>query len=356
MMSYPVKGDPSNDFAGGANPAELAWYFLIASIDSGFGYYDENVGDGVKPTISFNQSLHFSRPYVEANLSKDRTGPSIWWPQRYPYNPGSANKGKAEGWSALYANNVFAIYTYAYDASGMEDIKVKIRVHADPLADASDKTFKLYDPAAHASDPEVDPSRVGDWVGYDMNERDLSPDINGVSWQPSSTATFQVVPAQVIGNLYYAYLDQYRGQLLDYYIEAMDKLGNVTKSPVQQVYVGLGRFKMEGGKQVEDLNGDIEGAHPCLHRPTRSPQRDAVCPSRRARPGDAAHRNQRGGCRELEHGGAGPEPRQQSPLFARNRPIQRRGRRFAPALSAPIRRPCAQRRGPPFHGRDRNRR
>jgi hypothetical protein len=261
MMSYPVKGDPANDHAGGANPAELAWYFLIASVDSGFGYYDENVDDGVKPTISFNQSLYFSRPYVQANLAKDRTGPSIWWPQRYPYNPGSANKGKAEGWDALYADNVFAIYTYAYDVSGLEDIKLKIRVHTNTLADARDKTFKLYEPAAHADDPRVDPSRVGNWTDSAMKERDLAPDINGVSWQPSSTATFQVVPALLIGNLYYTYLDQYRGQLLDYYIEAMDKLGNVTKSPIQQVYVGAGRFRMEGGKQVEDPSGDIEGTH-----------------------------------------------------------------------------------------------
>ena len=95
-----------------------------------------------------------------------------------------------------------------------------------------------------------------------MNERDLTPDINGVAWQPSSTETFQVVPAQKIGNLYYTYLDQFRGQLLDYYIEAVDSKGNVTKSPIQQAYVGAGRFKMEGGKQVEDLDGDIEGTHP----------------------------------------------------------------------------------------------
>jgi hypothetical protein len=109
-MSYPVKGS--------SNAAELAWYFLIAAIDSGFGYYDENVDDGVKPTISFNQSLHFSVPYVTSNIAEDRTGPSIWWPQRWPYNPGSANKSKAEGWTLHYFDNNFVIYTYAYDASG----------------------------------------------------------------------------------------------------------------------------------------------------------------------------------------------------------------------------------------------
>jgi hypothetical protein len=74
LMSYPLKGDPGNDYAGGANPAELAWYFLIASIDSGFGYYDENVDDGVKPTVSFNQSLDFSRPYWSRTAPAPRSG------------------------------------------------------------------------------------------------------------------------------------------------------------------------------------------------------------------------------------------------------------------------------------------
>ncbi len=266
MLSYPVKGDANNDYAGGANPAELAWYFLIASIDSGFGYYDENVDDGVKPTISFNQSLYFSEPYVQANIAKDRTGPSLWWPQRYPYNPGSANASKAEGWAKMYMNNTFAIYTYAYDVNDVADIQVKVRVHTSNSADPKDKTYQLYDPAAHASDPNVNPANVGAWQSYAMTERDLGADINGVDWQPSSTATFQVVPAQKIGNLYYTYFDNYREQLLDYYIEATDSKGNVTKSPIQQVYVGAGRYTMSNGKQVEKTDGDIVGEEPFFTR------------------------------------------------------------------------------------------
>lgn len=259
MMSYPVKGDENNNYAGGANPAELSWYFLLASIDSGFGYYDENVDDGVKPTVSFNQSLHFSTPYVDANLAKDKTGPSVWWPQRYPYNPGSANSSKAEGWATIYADTTFALYTYAYDASGISDLQVKVRVHKNKWADAKDKTFQLYNPAAHASDANVDPSRVGDWESFSMKVRDLTPDMNGVDWQPSGKEIFNVVPAKKIGNMYYSYFDQYQEQLLDYYIEATDSKGNVTRSDIQQVYVGAGSYKTEAGKTVEDVNGNIAG-------------------------------------------------------------------------------------------------
>lgn len=83
--------------------------------------------------------------------------------------------------------------------------------------------------------------------------------MNGVAWQPTSTAVFEKVPAKKIGNLYYTYFDQYRDQLLDYYIEATDAKGNVTKSEIQQVYVGAGRYKKEGTKFVEDVKGDLEG-------------------------------------------------------------------------------------------------
>ncbi|WP_354625052.1 PKD domain-containing protein [Psychromonas sp. MME2] len=259
MMSYPVKGDENNNYAGGANPAELSWYFLLASIDSGFGYYDENVDDGVKPTVSFNQSLSFSMPYVDAKLVKDKTGPSVWWPQRYPYNPGSANSSKAEGWATIYADTTFAIYTYAYDVSGITNVQVKVRVHTNKRADAKDKTFKLYNPEAHSADANVNPSRVGDWETVTMKVRDLSPDINGVSWQPSGERMFSVVPAQKIGDMYYSYFNKYQDQLLDYYIEATDSKGNVTRSDIQQVYVGTGRFKSEAGQIIEDINGDIAG-------------------------------------------------------------------------------------------------
>lgn len=266
MMSYPVKGNAANDYAGGANPAELAWYFLMPAMDSGFGYYDENVDDSVKPALSLNQSLFFSKPYVTSKLSQDRTGPSMWWPQRYPYNPGSANTSKAEGWTLQHYNNVFGIYTYAYDTSGLANVKVKIRTHTSKRASASDNTFKVYDPAAlqAAGVANIDPSKVSAWTEYPMNVRNLSSDINGVDWQASSKAMLQKVPATEIGDLYYSYIANYRDQLLDYYIEATDSKGNVTRSDIQQVYVGAGKYNLVNGKYVESVTGTIEGTHPFI--------------------------------------------------------------------------------------------
>jgi chitodextrinase len=275
MMSYPVKGNPAADYAGGANPAELAWYFLLPAMDSGFGYYDENKDDSVKPTLAFNNSLAFSKPYVQANLAQDRTGPSVWWPQRYPYNPGSVNASKAEGWTVQHYSNDFAIYTYGYDASGITSAKVKVRVHASNNIDASDDTYKVYDPAALAGQAglSITPAKVGAWQEYEMQVRDLQPDMNGVAWNAATRDTLAVLPAQEIGDLYYAYLSAYRNQLLDYYVEMTDARGNVTRSEIQQVFVGAGKYTATttGSGFVEDINGTLQGVYPFLRIDQEAP-------------------------------------------------------------------------------------
>jgi chitodextrinase len=268
MMSYPIKGDASKDYAGGANPAELAWYFLLPAMDSGFGYYDENKDDDVKPTLAFNNSLYFSKLYVTPNLAQDRTGPSIWWPQRYPYNPGSVNGSKAEGWTVQHYSKDFSIYTYTFDVSGIASMTVKVRLHTSNVINAADDTYKVYDPAAMVGKAglSITPANVGAWASYPMQMRDLRPVMNGVSWNANTQATMQVLPETETGNLYYAYLSDFRNQTLDYYIEGVDTKGNVTKSEIQQVYVGAGTYTKTGAGSgyVEDSNGTVPGVYPFL--------------------------------------------------------------------------------------------
>ena len=280
MMSYPVKGNAANDYAGGANPAELAWYFVLPAMDSGFGYYDENKDDSVKPTLAFNNSLAFSKPYVTANLASDRTGPSAWWPQRYPYNPGSVNGSKAEGWTVQHYSNDFAIYTYAYDVSGISGAKLKIRVHASSSINGNDDTYKVYDPAAMTGKPglSITPANVGAWIDYPMQVRDLQADMNGVAWNPATRDTLAVLPAQESGDLYYAYVSDFRNQLLDYYIELTDSKGNVTNTDIQQVFVGAGRYRATttGSGFVEDINGTVQGTYPFLAIDSTAPTAPGV--------------------------------------------------------------------------------
>ena len=48
------------------------------------------------------------------------------------------------------------------------------------------------------------------------NKRDLTPNIDGVDWQTFDAAKLQkVVKAQKIGDTYYAYISDYRDQLVE---------------------------------------------------------------------------------------------------------------------------------------------
>ncbi|NNM68314.1 MAG: alpha-amylase [Spirochaetales bacterium] len=267
MIAAPVKGDPNNNYKGGANPAELAWYFLLPSMDSGFGYYGENEDDDVKPTLAFNNSLVFSEPYVDSHLSQDTTGPSIWWPQRYPYNPGSVNASKAEGWTVQWYNTHFVIYSYVYDVSGVSNVQLMVRTHSSTNIDASDDTFKVYDPAALQGTPglNITPSNVSAWTSYPMEMRNYRQVMNGVPWVPTDQATMAVLPAQETGQLYYCYLNQYKDQLLDYYIQATDTRGNVTRSKIQTVMVGSGLYNPGGlSGYTESPTGSVAGTDPFI--------------------------------------------------------------------------------------------
>jgi chitodextrinase len=268
MLSYPLKGNAASNYSGGANPAELAWYFLLPAMDSGFGYYDENKDDSVKPTLAFNNSLSFSKPYVASRIVDDRTGPSLWWPQRYPYNPGSVNGSKAEGWTVQHYSKDFAIYTYGFDVSGIASARVMIRPHTGTAIAANDDTYKVFDPAAMVGRPglSITPTKVGAWQPYPMQMRDLRAQMNGVDWVKTTKDTLQVLPAQEIGGLYYSYISAYRNQYLDYYVEMTDVRGNVSKSEIQQVYVGAGTYRatVGGSGFVEDSAGIVQGVYPFL--------------------------------------------------------------------------------------------
>ena len=65
----------------------------------------------------------------------------------------------------------------------------------------------------------------------------MGKDINGVRWQSGANAqVMQRLPATEIGDLYFSYFDQFKDELLDYYVEATDFKGIATKSDIQHVY------------------------------------------------------------------------------------------------------------------------
>ena len=214
-----------NGTDNGANDAEKAWHYFLASLDSGYMYYGTAVDMEVKPSLACNQAVGYAQNIITAHPSEDTTPPTVFIPQRYPYNPGSTNYGSAYGYRSWVSPSDFYIWTLAYDVSAVTSVVLCIRHDLDgfnPLGNNDNETY--------AGGPSV-----GAWDRYPMNKRDGSSFAGNIFNSPD--INFFIMPT-VIADEYFYKVKGYNNVLLDYYIEATDGRGNVTRTDIQHVFVG----------------------------------------------------------------------------------------------------------------------
>jgi hypothetical protein len=213
--------DPAKvvDPLSGANSAERAWHYLLAGYESGYMYYGASLDMEIKATLACNQAVQLADPIVAGGA--DTVAPTVWLPQRLPWNPGS--------------NGDFWVWTFAYDASGITGATLKYRIDADG-ANATGTTHN--ETYAGGTD-------VGAWQSIAMTERDFPA---GNVYNDPNLNFFEM--PQYIADQYHAKIVGIRSKLVDYYIEAVDTRGNVTRSPIQHVWVGDGSGGGGGGPTV----------------------------------------------------------------------------------------------------------
>jgi len=213
------------------NATEQAWHFLLWGFDSGFLYFGDTLDDEVKHTFAANRAISLAAPVI-GDASQDLTPPTVFKPQRFPWNPGGKGKGQYLGGLTSGGGTVgfttppwpsdFYIWTFAYDLSGVNNVTLKIRVDGDGVNPLNDNANELYAGGAG----------VGSWVSLPMNYRQMPKnDPTG-----SSGLRFFVLPDE-IADYYWFKVSGYRDVLLDYYIEATDSKGNLVKTDIQHVYV-----------------------------------------------------------------------------------------------------------------------
>jgi hypothetical protein len=205
------------------SPAEKAWHFLMAGYDSGNAYYGLAEDLEIKTTLAVNRCVQFAKPTLDANPGIDNTKPSVFIPQRWPYNPGEKGYGAPYGYKEFLNSADFTVYTFAYDISGIQKSELKYRIDSDGKNNMGSNHNETY---AGGSD-------VGTWVTLPMTER-IFPKGNITN---NTQADLYMLPT-VIANQYYAEIAGISEKLLDYYVEVTDKKGNVTKSKIQHVWVG----------------------------------------------------------------------------------------------------------------------
>lgn len=212
--------DPGS-FSGTPNGIELGWHYYLASLDSGFVYYGCHDDECLRAVVAQSNAVRNVNSYL-SNLANDTTPPTVFIPQRHPWNPGGTNFGVQYGYKVtVEQNSDFWIWTYAYDVSGITNVSLLLRVNGTnpPTSDQ----FKTY-----AGGPLADA-----WQTSNMTQRVTAPVSGGTP--------------QYIADYYYTKVSGISNAFVDYYVSATDARGNTCKSPIQHVWVGAGSGSNSGG-------------------------------------------------------------------------------------------------------------
>ena len=206
--------DPGS-FSTTPNAVELGWHYYLGSLDSGFVYYGCHDDECQRAVAAQSNAVRNVNTILTTSSTTDTTPPTIFPPQRHPWNPGGTNFGVQYGYQVkVAANSDFWIWTYAYDVSGVTNVSVLFRVNGTnpPTSDQ----FKTY-----AGGP-----LAGAWQTSNMTPRIVTPALG--------------VTPQYIADYYYAKVSGVSNAFVDYYVTATDARGNIFKSPIQHVFVGAG--------------------------------------------------------------------------------------------------------------------
>lgn len=197
-----------NVLTGSGTNTERAWHYLLCSQASDYWYWDGTEIWDSNVTRGCNQAVTFADPVVNSVIGVENTPPTVFVPQRNPYNPGALEFGQTQP-------SDFEIWTYAYDVNSLTSVTLKWRTDVDgtnPLSSIQNETY--------AGGPEVSA-----WNSITMSSSDVAP------------------PAGILVPTYRArkYSAMINGQtnaLIDYYVEAVDGRGNIQRTDIQHVWVG----------------------------------------------------------------------------------------------------------------------
>lgn len=188
---------------------EKAWHGLLVGQTSCYEYWNPDNVLSYSSVKGANIAMENARQVISRHpKDSDRVGPSIFLPMHYPYNPKSIPSS-------------FNVVTYAYDVNRVKSVKLKYRTDDDGVLNRPED-FMYEGKGVKKWEKEVFMNRM---PFPDLEDK---PDV----WvDPKARA------------------DEYRteikvdipggkdGALVQYYVEAEDSLGNVTRSPIRNVYV-----------------------------------------------------------------------------------------------------------------------
>ncbi len=208
--------------------SEKAWHDLSQAEASDYWYWDGTEVWDSNVTRGSNLAVQQADQVIAQHPGVDHTPPTVFVPQRDSYNPGAYEFGSTPEPSD------FTVWTFAYDVSGLSSVTLKWRLDIDgtnPLSSTQNETY-------------AGGSEVGPWQSLSMTGMNM-PTQPGNILAPTYRA--QEFSAMIAGQ---------SNKLIDYYVEATDSRGNITRTDIQHVWVG-GSTTSPGGGQFT-LDGALD--------------------------------------------------------------------------------------------------
>jgi len=196
-----------------------AWKYLLAGEASDYWYWDGSI-DGIwdsHPARAANLAVQSVQSFVKS--ASDLTPPTIFTPQREPYNPGGTE------WLISQSSD-FKVWSYVYDISGLKSVTLKFRTDNDGINPSTSIQNEKYSEG----------DEVSAWQEIEMAAKTIS----------SRTSPAPIVKAKE----YSAEIKGFKNFLLDYYIEADDSNNNIAKSDIKHVWVGDGTGTTPGNSSL----------------------------------------------------------------------------------------------------------
>jgi hypothetical protein len=199
----------NNIITGAGSDTEKAWHGLLVGQTSCYEYWNPDNILSYSSVKGANLAVDNARNVLGRHgKEEDKVGPSVFLPMHYPYNP--------RGMPAQ-----FNVVTYAYDVNGVKSVKVKYRGDDSGSVD-------------RPQDAMYEGEGVKKWDGEIQLNKIPFPDL---PTKPDVWVDPKVRADVYRGKVELSLPEGTPGELVQYYVEAEDNLGNMTRSPIQHVYV-----------------------------------------------------------------------------------------------------------------------
>lgn len=191
----------------GASGTVNAWKYFLNGEASDYWYWDgsqNGIWDS-HPARASNLAIPHAQSVITTGT--DLTPPTIYTPQREPYNPGATEWG-------ITQPGDFTVWSYVFDLSGLQAVTLRYRTDLDGTNSNTTNHNETY----------TGGSDVTGWTDITMSGLAIPSQTNP---QPLFKAKEYSAEVTGLNNI-----------LVDYYIEAVDSNGNIARSPIMHVWVG----------------------------------------------------------------------------------------------------------------------